>query len=1498
MHGLCPQCLMGLALLTAAIDEDPSKTRGPEGLTLSGLLGRRYEIREVLGRGGMGEVYRAFDLKLRVDVALKAVRAAGGRDEAARSLIRREVRAAREVVSPNVCRIFDLVDQDGLELLSMEYIEGTTLREVLRDRGPLALPEAREIASQLLAGLDAIHQAGLVHRDIKPENVMISRTGRVVVMDFGVAKATTDSAQTVSGTPAYMAPEQARGAKVDARADVFAAGLVLAEMVSAGGLDARAALEALWQGVRETPPRVPDGPWAPVLQRALAGDADARYPSARALAHALEGVTSRLPGVEDTRPYPGLAPFTQDDAAYFFGREAEVEAVWTKLARPRLLGVIGASGAGKSSFLRAGLLPALPASWRAVLVTPGPRPFEALARALASACADDPHLLEALGRFDDTETVVGVVARWRSRHAHALVIVDQFEELFAQNPAEVQATFARLLGQLVLAADAHIIVAMRDDFLARCHGHEALAPILSDLTLLGPLGESGLRRALVQPALACGYRFEDETLVDEMVQAVVNERGALPLLAFAASRLWDKRDRERGVLTWGAYREIGGVAGALAQHADATLDRIGEDRIPLVREIFRNLVTAQGTRAVRERGELLSVFPSQPGADAAATAETVLDALVAARLVTAYDERGDEGARRQRIEIIHESLLTAWPRLVRWQTQDADGTQLRDQLRQAAQAWQERSRSEDLLWSGSAYRDLELWRERYPGGLSANEEAFAAAARRRTERARRRRRLGVTALLTIAAIVAATTSVLWSRSEASRRHAEAQTQRAEAGKLLAIAERELARDATGALAYVMRSLELTDTEAARLFVLRVLQRAPVARVWRMAKEFGPTMSIMDFSPDGRWAAVAGEKRAAVIGRNGRNGLLLGDYPPSPVPYLTVRFGPSGDVLAADRAGDVRVWTIPGGRKLRSGQVEALESWLLVFTRPDTFLTMTRAAGRWSFRSWPLVSGEPRIVGSLESEANWYFYESARHLFYEVPNRGGIYLRSLVDWDAPPRLVVRDPPDRMSLGFSLFLALSPDEAWLARSNRSADIRISRAVPPFTAPERVLRAPTAVTNLGYDPTGRWLFATDHEHAPTTKYVFDLTAPPGAEPRVLARGEPVVWYFPLAFDPTGRWAATIHTNEIAFWPLESPSAHVLSVPSLFAPAVAFAPDGRSLLWLALDAGVRTLSLRGDLGGTRTVLPASPPFGLLSMTMHGASRALALSGGRGRLIVVPLDGGPAQTLRGFPEETGAVGKPAFSDDGRLVAAGLASRGPHVQKVIRVWDLETGAARAFGPLPGADDDWGGATRDVWFVGRDRLLATVWGTGLVSLDLSSGASTVLVRLPLVFTSAVSRDGRVVVAREGTEERPRGATFRIDVDQGTAEPLPAHGNDVVEVALDPSGTLVATGSTDGTVRVGRVSGGEPHILFGQTGWIRSLAFSPDGRWLVASGDAPKIYIWPVPDTSKMPLHRRPLDELLRVLRTHTNLRAAPDSASATGYVLKPDPFPGWATHPEW
>ncbi len=244
-----------------------------------------------------------------------------------------------------------------------------------------------------------------------------------------------------------------------------------------------------------------------------------------------------------------------------------------------------------------------------------------------------------------------------------------------------------------------MVLSLRDDFLIRCSEHEPLAPVFESLTPLPGLTADGLRRALVEPAKKRGYRFEDEALVEEMVESVEGARGALPLLAFAVSRLWEKRDRERKLLTHAAYEEIGGVAGALAQHAEATMDRIGAERQGMVREIFRNLATAQGTRAVVEREELLSAFPQRKAA------EEVLRELIDARLVTSYEVEGREGEpSHHRVEIVHESLLKAWPRLVHWQTQDEEGAQLRDQLKQAAHLWEEKGRTSDLLWTGTAYR--------------------------------------------------------------------------------------------------------------------------------------------------------------------------------------------------------------------------------------------------------------------------------------------------------------------------------------------------------------------------------------------------------------------------------------------------------------------------------------------------------------------------------------------------------------------------------------------------------------------------------------------------------------------------------------------------------------------------------------------------------------------------------------------------------------------------
>ena len=187
----------------------------------------------------------------------------------------------------------------------------------------------------------------------------------------------------------------------------------------------------------------------------------------------------------------------------------------------------------------------------------------------------------------------------------------------------------------------------------------------------------------------------------------------------------------------------------------------------------------------------------------------------------------------------------------------------------------------------------------------------------------------------------------------------------------------------------------------------------------------------------------------------------------------------------------------------------------------------------------------------------------------------------------------------------------------------------------------------------------------------------------------------------------------------------------------------------------------------------------------------------------------------------------------------------------------------------------------------------------ISLDLASGVARVVVPLP-IDQFALGPDGKWGVAIERDRFQPQpgpGRAVRFDLVRGSTEVL-EHGDDVIAIALDPGGTLVATSSADRTVRVSRVSGGPPHLLLGAEGAIYSLAFSPDSRWLAASGEAFAIRLWPVPDVSKPPPHLLPRDALLTWLRSHTNLKAVPNAASSTGYVLEPGPFPGWADVPAW
>jgi WD40 repeat protein len=1485
--GLCPGCILELALESPSLmaeleatDEEPTLALSRGALAPGQLLGNRYRIRSLLGRGGMGEVWRAVDLKLRVDVALKALLTPLLSDERALETLRQEVRMAREVISPHVCRVFDLVELDGQELVSMEYIDGVTLLDILRMRAPLDLTEAREIAAQFLAGLEAIHDAGLVHRDLKPENLMMTRSGRVVLMDFGIAKGLAEGKSgTVAGTPAYMAPEQARGEAPSARADVFSAGVVLAEMVAPAGLSSFEARQAIWQGVHHEPPQVPDSPWAPVIRKALARMPEQRYSGAVALARALEEVALRVDRAEDVTPYPGLASFSRENAEYFFGRELEIEEMWKKLRRPQIYGLIGPSGAGKSSFLRAGLLPVIPAGWRAVVAVPGSQPFANLARALVPEVAGDTEALQLLVDADDPESLAKVVSDWRQQHDQVLLILDQFEELFTLNPPEVQNRFADLLSSLTVEADTHLLLSMRDDFLFYCSEQPALSPMFSELTPLRAPAEGALRRALVQPALRCGYRFEDDSLVDGMVEEVEHERGALPMLAFAAARLWEHRDPDQGLLTREAYGQIGGVAGALARHAEQTLERIGQDNIPTVRELFRNLVTAQGTRAARTRDELLSVFPEARRHLAA----EVLDALIDARLLTSYEVavEGDESPR-QRVEIIHESLLSNWPRLVRWQTQDQEGALIRDQLRQVAQLWHERGRPEDLLWTGTSYNEYQLWRERYSGGLSTAEESFTRAMTAHAERRRRRRTAAIAAtfalLLTVLAVVFA-----------SRQEARRETRRAEGNQLLALGRVEIENDSTKALAYALASLERADDPVTRLFALEALGRGPTARYLELpsvdATYYG-AMSV-DFSSDGSWLAAGYEDGSLKLWPStGGEPKLLERQERS---IASLRFGPASDLLVSRSwpSHEVKIWSIPDGQLLRKVPTEGPVDFRLAGD-PVRLFTFTRHGSGTRVEAWPLGDGAPEHHTDLATEL-WEWSEVPILWPLDVDPVGtrlavGHRLPQAADtnqgrsWGSEIRLGLLDgpasaPPEPIGphpeyVGRLLF---HPDGERLISHHGPNDIRLWNLAGDLAVQERRLgvdpQEVVGAASLHFDAAGSKLVL-----AAGVAAVWSLEDAPDADPLLFAGQHGAV---NAAFDPKGRWLATANGDGMSLWPIERRYPLVLKGHANRVRDLSFVPGGEFVASVG-DGVLRLWPLSSAAGGGSRVL-FEPSNGLNHLAVGPSGQRILVGSFGGQAVwLVPLDGGPSRKLGdlGYPARRLALGE-------RTAAAVTKKNDREV--VIRVWDLETGEARNLEAGDGVE---------IWVLKLtpDGRLISSGSDGIRIWNLDDGSFEIFSdRLSLI---DLSRDGRFLLAGGH-----RGATEAVlyDLDQGTSRQLDSHGT-ADYVALDPGGEIVVTAWGD-QLRVGPVSGAAPHVFIIEGG-VKYPAVSPDGRWIAALDGSNDITLWPVPDLSQPPLLTLPHDELLAKLRTLTNLRVVEDPESTTGWGWKIDPFQGWEEVPMW
>lgn len=1439
------------------------------------VVARRYEILSRLGHGGMGEVWHAYDLKLRVELALKSLRLDLLEHQNQGEALRREVRTAREVISPNVCRIFDLVEEEDRELISMEYIDGSTLLSVLIQKGPMELREARDIAAQFLAGLEAIHRAGLVHRDLKPENIMVTRAGRVVVMDFGIAKQAAQVGGTISGTLPYMSPEQLSGGKVDARSDVFAAGVVLAEMIHPAGIVTNQTREEIWNTVHRSPAKLPEGPWKGVIARAVSANPDNRYASAGALSRALEEATQRVEAVDEQKPYPGLASFDSADAGYFFGRELEVETVLKKLQKLHMTALVGPSGAGKTSFLRAGLIPVLPEGWSSLFCVPGDSPQLNLGQALVAELSGDTEAMQKFLQFEDPLVALQLLSRWRRKNTEAVLIIDRFEELFTLNPPEVQSRFADLIGRASLESDVRVLVSIRDDFLFRCNDHASLAPLFSELTPLGALTGPALRRALAQPALKCGYRYEDERLVDEILSDVEKERGALPLMAFAASRLWEKRDLQSGVLTRRAYQSTGGVAGALAQHAEETMDRIGPERQKIVREIFRNLMTAQGTRAARDTAELLSVFRNAP------VAEEVLRNLIDARLLTSFEAAQAEGEKpRRRIEIIHESLLTAWPRLLRWQTQDADSAQLRDQLRQAADLWEQRNRSVDLLWTGAAFLEFQVWRQRYPGGLTATEEAFARAMAERANRSRKQKRMAVAFIFVLLLVVVAIISNFWRQATVARDNAVAQVRRTEASKALVLGRSNPDADPSTKLAYALASLQLSDSPDARLFALQTESAGSAANVIQIPNVI---ISGIRFSPDGKWLAVAANGGMQLLGSRGGTPLVVEESLPggAHTPWTT-QFSPDGEYMMwtwRKDPGIVKVWSFSQKKMIRTFHMEGLT---LCLVRGGKALLLTDTSGRleppfqWDetvVRTWDFGSGEPQVIGRFKMEhAGWKNFDIDPDGHSIAYSKGhGVFVRTLdASGIGTEKSVGIHDADVDVIRFR------PDYDELASSDINGEIRLWALEAGKLNPVRVIPGNNQrVFCLWFDPKGSSLLVPRDGQI----LQWDLTAPQDAMPFSFKTPEGDHRW--VAFDESGNLMATAGYSTVAFHRLSHTYPYVFSgIGGTSNPA--FTPDGQSLLTAFSEDGLREWSLPGAKKTLSRTLGNLAKLGASSLDIDPTTN-FALAGSQGfGLHLVSIPDGTDQLLKN-DLSYGIVYSLAVSPDGTTAAVG-ASDG------IEIWNLKSQSFRVLQQSKGKEFS------SLKFAPDGTLFSGDMDGNLCQWNLSNETFQVVGKgKSRVSSIAITGDGHFMAVTSLSAKmfnEIAHATSELvlyNLKQGTSVPILSHGNRVYSTAFDPAGSRLITVDLDGVIRVGPITGETPYLLFGPHGNIGGVSVHPSGQW-IASTEGSSVLLWRMPQGK--PPQTLSYEEFVARLRALTNVRAVPDGNATAGYRIEYAPSAGW------
>ena len=1070
-------------------------------------------------------------------------------------------------------------------------------------------------------------------------------------------------------------------------------------------------------------------------------------------------VEPALPEPSAICPYRGLMPYDVDDADTFFGRDADLAACLERLSAVGVLAVVGPSGSGKSSLVRAGVAATYRRDGqRTVVVTPGTRPTDAL-----TAIPD--------------------------RGPTPLLVVDQLEEAFSL--CEDKEERSRFFTALAEHADkGKLVVALRADRMGEVSAYPDVSRLIEHgLYLLGAMAEDDLRAAIEGPARQAGLPIEPG-LVDLLVREVEGEPGALPLLSHALRETWLRR--EGRTLTVEGYQASGGIRGAVAQSAEEVYKRVAADQQGAFRDlVLRLVVPTEEGEPVRSRlpRRLIATDDER---------EQLIELLVGARLVTS-----DDGV----VELTHEALTRAWPRLREWLDEDADGQRIRHHLTVAADAWEKMDRPSSELYRGARLAQTAAWRDTAHPDLTEVELAFleasqareasdlqAAQTQIRRERSRIRRLRWLTAAVAALAVLAASAWLVAvdQRQRADERSTEADARRAGARALV-----EPSYDR--ALLLAVESVHLWDSPETRGNLLNTIQRSPsVAGVIRgegarlmdldlssdgeravvvdnledvttydladrtpvatLGGE-GTTYRAATYSPDGSQVAVSWFDTDCWIGARCRFGITSYDaqtlestgvtYRGLGEPAADVAYSPRGDLIAAigplpfDEGNNVAVWQVD---------------------RPDEPMMRLSVSDVGDFRE---VTPERNVQGWVT------FSPDGRRLY-----AGGAGPTEVFDLTTGDRVG--------SFDGAAALALSPNGETLAVVTRETGVRLIDTTTG-TATAELSGHAAAVTGAAFSPDGSLVATVSNDQ---TAIVWDA-----------ATGEAV----------------------------QQLRAHVGSVH-----AVEFGRDKNLQLY---TAGADGTTIVWDLDHTRGLARQLVQPGQDQSPDEGApllspSATSAFFQGKPRL----LDVGTGKTME-LPTEGDELSWAVYRPDGRQLAT-VSVEGP-----VELWDVETGESVAKAPGRPSPAPGGGS-----IFNRGAIAYTPDGEHIVVADEDG-----LVReldahtleptgrtLDLDVTPAglrTTHDGMVAVTGDSTDVGAGTDVVFADLDDGLVLRTVHVASWGVRANFSADGQLYAYGGFDGRVGVIDVATGNEiartrdPIHDGPVGWV---TFSPDSETLVSVG----------------------------------------------------------------